>query len=68
MPADPVSAGRKGGQSRSPKKLAAAKRNGFQKVKKENSESEQAPAEQAQSTGAPPLLLAMRKDADAHAA
>jgi hypothetical protein len=31
MPADPVSAGRKGGQSRSAKKLAAIRRNGFQK-------------------------------------
>ena len=30
MPADPVEAGRKGGRSRSAKKLAAAKRNGFQ--------------------------------------
>jgi hypothetical protein len=30
MPADPVSAGRKGGQSCSAKKVAAAKRNGFQ--------------------------------------
>jgi hypothetical protein len=32
MPADPVSAGRKGGSSRSPKKLAASRRNGFQRV------------------------------------
>jgi hypothetical protein len=32
MPADPISAGRKGGQSRSAAKLAAARRNGFQKV------------------------------------
>lgn len=31
MPADPVSAGRKGGQSRSAAKLAAIRRNGFQK-------------------------------------
>lgn len=31
MPADPVTAGRKGGQSRSEKKLAACRRNGFQK-------------------------------------
>ena len=31
MPADPVSAGRKGGQSRSEAKRAAARRNGFQK-------------------------------------
>lgn len=30
MPADPVAAGRKGGKSRSAKKLAAARRNGFQ--------------------------------------
>lgn len=36
MPADPVSAGRKGGQiggkSKSPAKVAAARRNGFQRV------------------------------------
>lgn len=32
MPADPVAAGRKGGQSRSAAKLAAIKRNGFQRV------------------------------------
>jgi hypothetical protein len=33
MPADPVAAGRKGGRSRSAKKLAAIRKNGFQKVK-----------------------------------
>jgi hypothetical protein len=32
MPADPVSAGRKGGRSRSAKKLSACRKNGFQKV------------------------------------
>lgn len=32
MPADPVAAGRKGGQSRSAAKVAAAKRNGFRRV------------------------------------
>jgi hypothetical protein len=32
MPADPVTAGRKGGQSRSAAKIEAAKRNGFQRV------------------------------------
>jgi hypothetical protein len=32
MSSDPVSAGRKGGRSRSAAKLAAAKRNGFQRV------------------------------------
>ena len=32
MPADPVAAGKKGGASRSEKKLAACRRNGFQKV------------------------------------
>lgn len=31
MPADPVAAGKKGGKSRSAAKLAAARRNGFQK-------------------------------------
>jgi hypothetical protein len=34
MPADPVAAGRKGGQSRSQKKLSACRRNGFQPVAK----------------------------------
>jgi hypothetical protein len=33
MPADPVAAGKKGGRSRSAKKLAACRRNGFQPVK-----------------------------------
>ena len=33
MPADPVAAGRKGGSSRSAKKVAASRRNGFQRVK-----------------------------------
>ncbi len=32
-PADPREAGRKGGRSRSAKKLAAIRKNGFQKVK-----------------------------------
>ena len=31
MASNAIEAGRKGGRSRSPKKLAAAKRNGFQK-------------------------------------
>lgn len=31
MPSDPVEAGRKGGRSRSLKKLLAARRNGFQR-------------------------------------
>jgi len=35
MPADPVAAGKKGGASKSPAKLAACRRNGFQKVKKD---------------------------------
>jgi hypothetical protein len=32
MSADPIAAGRKGGKSRSPRKLAACRRNGFQKI------------------------------------
>jgi len=32
MPADPISAGRKGGQARTPAKAAAARRNGFQRA------------------------------------
>ncbi|HLX83798.1 MAG TPA: hypothetical protein VKR59_07860 [Terriglobales bacterium] len=32
MPTNPVDAGRKGGQSRSDAKLAAARRNGFQRA------------------------------------
>lgn len=37
MPADPVAAGRKGGTSKSPAKLAACRKNGFQKVNAEPS-------------------------------
>jgi hypothetical protein len=40
MPADPVAAGRKGGKSKSAKKLAAAKRNGFQKKAKAKSDEQ----------------------------
>ena len=32
MPSDPVAAGRKGGQSRSASKLAACRKNGFQRI------------------------------------
>lgn len=49
MPADPREAGRKGGRSKSPAKLAACRRNGFQKVQREA-----APEEKP----APPLLVA----------
>lgn len=58
MPANPVEAGRKGGQSRSAKKLAACRRNGFQKVNPEH-----VPVRASN-----PLLVAPRKDSDAHAA
>ena len=40
MPADPVSAGRKGGRSRSAAKVAAARRNGFQKAYVKPAEAE----------------------------
>jgi hypothetical protein len=40
MPADPVAAGKKGGASRSEAKLAACRRNGFQKVKQEQPAAE----------------------------
>lgn len=46
MPADPVAAGRKGGKSKSPAKLAAAKRNGFQPRKPAAPPAEAAPARQ----------------------
>ncbi len=36
MAANPVEAGRKGGRSRSDAKLAACRKNGFQKVKPED--------------------------------
>ena len=51
--------GKIGGKSKSPAKLAACKRNGFQKVNLENSEAIQtAPA------GAPQLLVVPRKAED----
>jgi hypothetical protein len=43
MPADPIAAGRKGGQSRSAAKLAAALRNGFQKRTAPEPEQQAAP-------------------------
>jgi hypothetical protein len=47
MPSDPVAAGRKGGLSKSPAKLAAAKRNGFQKRDVQHEEPTDSPEEQA---------------------
>ena len=46
MASDPVAAGRKGGSSRSAAKLAAARRNGFQKVKPEPKPETTTPAPQ----------------------
>jgi hypothetical protein len=60
MPANPVEAGRKGGQSRSAKKLAACRRNGFQKVTTQPSNAENLRA-------SIPLLFTARKDSDANA-
>jgi hypothetical protein len=60
MPANPVEAGRKGGQSRSAKKLAACRRNGFQKVSPANSEKE-IPVQEPR-PGAPPLLFVARSE------
>lgn len=51
MPADPVAAGRKGGQSKSAAKLAAARRNGFQRVEKQPAPEPVAPV---QTTALPP--------------
>lgn len=59
MPADPIAAGRKGGQSRSPAKLAAIKRNGFQRVKR--APVPEAPPVQI-SRPVPALLIVPRKD------
>lgn len=59
MPANPVEAGKKGGKSRSPAKLAAARRNGFQKFYDTN-------ADEIMRQLKPQLLVAMdSKDADA---
>ena len=55
MPANPVEAGRKGGRSRSAAKLAAARRNGFQKQKPQ---SDTAPIERAP---IPALIIATKK-------
>jgi hypothetical protein len=54
MPADPREAGRKGGLSRSAKKVAASRRNGFQKV---NPAPAPAPAPQIQ-----PVLVAQKTE------
>jgi hypothetical protein len=45
MPADPVAAGKKGGASRSTKKLEACRRNGFQRVHPAPDEQQAAPQE-----------------------
>jgi len=62
MPADPVLAGRKGGKSRSPAKLAACRRNGFQKIY--NVTAAQI-LNQLSTPVAPHLLIALEKYADA---
>ena len=48
MPADPVAAGRKGGASKSPAKVAAARRNGFQKANSDPAPPTPAPEERRQ--------------------
>jgi hypothetical protein len=59
MGADPIAAGRKGGQSRSAAKIAAAKRNGFQPVKP----APGPPAPPVQNSAPTvPLLFTPRKD------
>lgn len=57
MASDPVSAGRKGGQSRSERKLAACKRNGFQRVYQSADEQPAASAESEQHPQAAPVLI-----------
>ena len=60
MPADPVAAGRKGGRSKSPAKLAACRKNGFQKVKPGNpqTENQAAPVDSTRPVqGAEPLFI-----------
>jgi hypothetical protein len=59
MPADPVSAGRKGGQSRSAAKLAACRRNGFQRTAPADEQPQQQPAQR------PAVLISQpRKEAE----
>lgn len=62
MPADPVSAGRKGGQSRSAAKLAAIRRNGFQRREQAAVQPEGAPPVAMQ--GKPPtcVIIVPRKE------
>jgi hypothetical protein len=55
MPADPVAAGRKGGSRRTPAQLAAAKRNGFQRVYPAQ-DSQPAPAAESQQISAQPKV------------
>lgn len=62
MPADPVEAGRKGGQSRSAKKLAACRRNGFQKTNPENPQNEFSVPVVESRPGAPPLLFVPKEE------
>ena len=60
MPADPRSAGRKGGLSRSPAKLAACRRNGFQRPAPADQQQPQQPAAQR-----PAVLISQpRKEAE----
>jgi len=63
MPADPVKAGRKGGASRSEKKLAACRRNGFQKVYTDRAPATQpqvpAPAQKVQ-----PVLFVQKAESE----
>jgi len=54
MPADPVVAGRKGGSSRSAKKIAAARRNGFQRVYPRKEETEK--SERKTTADNPPVV------------
>lgn len=57
MPADPVAAGKKGGASKSAKKLAACKRNGFQRVYPRADEPQPEPQKEANETGQPVLVV-----------
>jgi hypothetical protein len=63
MSANPVEAGRKGGQSRSAAKLAAARRNGFQKtnVRPLPMSMPKEPASTEQKTTPKPVLFAARE-------
>jgi hypothetical protein len=57
MPADPISAGRKGGSRNTPAQRAARKRNGFQPQKPPQESQQETAVEKAPQNGTTPALF-----------